>query len=124
MRNSAVTLPLPRPGRFVEYIQARVRAPRLDRQHARHRRHLPVGGADDRVLADPSCSRSQSSRKKRIEARVRALARLDLGQPDAAVLTQPLVSWAEHLVFVFPNWWGAMPALMTDVHGPSTCGPE
>jgi putative NADPH-quinone reductase/1,4-dihydroxy-2-naphthoate octaprenyltransferase len=23
-----------------------------------------------------------------------------------------LVSWAEHLVFVYPNWWGTMPALL------------
>jgi putative NADPH-quinone reductase/1,4-dihydroxy-2-naphthoate octaprenyltransferase len=23
-----------------------------------------------------------------------------------------LVSWADHLVFVFPNWWGTMPALL------------
>lgn len=23
-----------------------------------------------------------------------------------------LISWADHLVWVYPNWWGAMPALM------------
>ncbi len=25
---------------------------------------------------------------------------------------QDLISWANHLVFVYPNWWGAMPSLM------------
>jgi len=25
---------------------------------------------------------------------------------------QELITWAEHLVFVYPNWWGTMPALM------------
>lgn len=32
-------------------------------------------------------------------------------EPDLAK-ARGLVSWADHLVFVFPNWWGAMPALM------------
>jgi len=30
-------------------------------------------------------------------------------EPDLAVARQ-LIDWAEHLVFVFPNWWGTMPA--------------
>ncbi|MGG3308967.1 NAD(P)H-dependent oxidoreductase [Paenibacillus lautus] len=25
---------------------------------------------------------------------------------------QELISWADHLVFVYPNWWGGMPALL------------
>jgi NAD(P)H dehydrogenase (quinone) len=25
---------------------------------------------------------------------------------------QKAISWAKHLVFVYPTWWGAMPALM------------
>ena len=25
---------------------------------------------------------------------------------------QELISWAEHLVFVYPTWWGGMPALL------------
>ena len=25
---------------------------------------------------------------------------------------QRLIQWAEHLVFVYPLWWGAMPALL------------
>ncbi len=28
------------------------------------------------------------------------------------VSSQKLISWAEHLVFVYPTWWGSMPALM------------
>jgi len=27
------------------------------------------------------------------------------------VASQKLLLWAHHVVFVFPNWWGAMPAL-------------
>jgi len=25
---------------------------------------------------------------------------------------QELITWAEHIVFVYPNWWGSMPALL------------
>jgi len=25
---------------------------------------------------------------------------------------QELIQWSNHIVFVYPNWWGAMPALM------------
>jgi putative NADPH-quinone reductase len=25
---------------------------------------------------------------------------------------QELIKWSNHMVFVYPNWWGAMPALM------------
>ncbi|WP_139995129.1 NAD(P)H-dependent oxidoreductase [Paenibacillus paridis] len=25
---------------------------------------------------------------------------------------QKLISWADHLVFVYPTWWGAMPAIL------------
>jgi len=32
-------------------------------------------------------------------------------EPDL-VKAQELITWAEHLVFVYPNWWGTMPALM------------
>lgn len=32
-------------------------------------------------------------------------------EPDL-VAAQEALSWAEHLVFVYPIWWGAMPALM------------
>ncbi|MGD8577126.1 MAG: NAD(P)H-dependent oxidoreductase [Thiohalophilus sp.] len=32
-------------------------------------------------------------------------------EPDL-VRAQELVFWASHIVFVYPNWWGAMPALM------------
>ena len=28
------------------------------------------------------------------------------------VKAQQLIKWAEHLVFVYPLWWGAMPALL------------
>lgn len=31
--------------------------------------------------------------------------------PDL-VKAQELITWADHLVFVYPNWWGTMPALM------------
>ena len=32
-------------------------------------------------------------------------------EPDL-VKAQELIAWADHLVFVYPNWWGSMPALM------------
>lgn len=32
-------------------------------------------------------------------------------EPDL-VRAQELVLWASHIVFVYPTWWGAMPALM------------
>ncbi|GAB6927691.1 NAD(P)H-dependent oxidoreductase [Paenibacillus sp. JCM 10914] len=25
---------------------------------------------------------------------------------------QALIAWADHLVFIYPNWWGGMPALL------------
>jgi len=28
------------------------------------------------------------------------------------VLAQELIAWADHLVFVYPTWWGTMPALL------------
>ena len=33
-------------------------------------------------------------------------------EPDL-VKAQELINWSEHIVFIYPNWWGAMPALMT-----------
>lgn len=32
-------------------------------------------------------------------------------EPDL-VKAQELIQWSDHIVFVYPNWWGAMPALM------------
>lgn len=32
-------------------------------------------------------------------------------EPDL-VRAQELIRWADHLVFVFPSWWGTMPALL------------
>ena len=32
-------------------------------------------------------------------------------EPDLAK-TQELIQWSNHIVFVYPNWWGTMPALM------------
>ncbi len=32
-------------------------------------------------------------------------------EPDL-VLAQQAITWAEHIVFVYPLWWGAMPALL------------
>jgi len=32
-------------------------------------------------------------------------------EPDLQKLQQD-IAWAEHLVFVYPNWWGSMPALL------------
>lgn len=31
---------------------------------------------------------------------------------DDLVKAQEAITWAEHLVFVYPTWWGAMPALL------------
>lgn len=32
-------------------------------------------------------------------------------EPDL-ILVQEKIKWADHLVFVYPTWWGTMPALM------------
>lgn len=32
-------------------------------------------------------------------------------EPDL-VAAQTLITWAQHIVFVYPTWWGAMPALL------------
>jgi NAD(P)H dehydrogenase (quinone) len=32
-------------------------------------------------------------------------------EPDL-VAAQEAIGWAQHLVFVYPNWWGTMPALL------------
>lgn len=32
-------------------------------------------------------------------------------EPDL-LAAQEAIQWAQHLVFVYPNWWGLMPALM------------
>jgi len=32
-------------------------------------------------------------------------------EPDL-VNAQDLIQWSNHIVFVYPNWWGTMPALM------------
>ena len=32
-------------------------------------------------------------------------------EPDLVNATK-LIEWSNHIVFVYPNWWGAMPALM------------
>ena len=32
-------------------------------------------------------------------------------EPDL-VKAQELILWSNHIVFIYPNWWGAMPALM------------
>jgi len=32
-------------------------------------------------------------------------------EPDL-VKAQDWITWADHLVFVYPNWWGSMPALL------------
>lgn len=32
-------------------------------------------------------------------------------EPDL-VAAQEAIAWARHLVFVYPNWWGTMPALL------------
>jgi NAD(P)H dehydrogenase (quinone) len=32
-------------------------------------------------------------------------------EPDL-INAQQLIQWSQHLVFVYPNWWGSMPALM------------
>ena len=32
-------------------------------------------------------------------------------EPDL-IKAQELIQWSNHIVFVYPNWWGGMPALM------------
>ncbi|MFS1514762.1 NAD(P)H-dependent oxidoreductase [Chengkuizengella sp. SCS-71B] len=31
---------------------------------------------------------------------------------DDLMKAQELITWADHLVFIYPNWWGTMPALL------------
>ena len=34
-------------------------------------------------------------------------------EPEGDVLkAQELISWANHLVFVYPTWWGGLPAVL------------
>jgi 1,4-dihydroxy-2-naphthoate octaprenyltransferase len=40
------------------------------------------------------------------------LEREDAAEEPDLQRARALVSWADHLVFVFPNWWGTMPALL------------
>ena len=37
--------------------------------------------------------------------------RIQALEPDL-VNAQELIQWSNHMVFVYPNWWGTMPALM------------
>jgi putative NADPH-quinone reductase len=32
-------------------------------------------------------------------------------EPDL-IKSQKLISWAEHIVFIYPTWWGSMPAIL------------
>jgi putative NADPH-quinone reductase/1,4-dihydroxy-2-naphthoate octaprenyltransferase len=38
--------------------------------------------------------------------------RNQLGEDDDILRAQELIVWADHLVFVYPTWWGTMPALL------------
>ena len=40
-----------------------------------------------------------------------SLAHLSELEPDLA-LAQEAIKWADHLVFVYPIWWGTIPALL------------
>ena len=31
---------------------------------------------------------------------------------DDLLSAQQLIKWADHLVFIYPNWWGTMPAIL------------
>jgi putative NADPH-quinone reductase len=35
-----------------------------------------------------------------------------MAMEDCLLKSQALITWAEHLVFVYPTWWGTMPALL------------
>lgn len=81
----------------------------------------PDGNSLCKALADAYCEGAESAGVE--------WQRLDLGElkfdpvlwegynviqelePDL-VKAQQMVKWAQHIVFIYPNWWGAMPALM------------
>ncbi|MEK3783752.1 NAD(P)H-dependent oxidoreductase [Paenibacillus sp. FSL R5-0810] len=67
---------------------------------------------------------AQGATQSGAEVQVLVLAHLDfdlnlsggykgnqLLEPDLQE-AQKLIAWADHLVFVYPNWWGGMPALL------------
>lgn len=99
---------------------------RRDRTHSTPARILVILGHPDResfcgAIATAYCESAQAA-----GAEVR---RLDLGslqfdpvlrhgyrqiqdlEPDL-IQAQTDILWANHLVFVYPNWWGSMPAVM------------
>lgn len=67
---------------------------------------------------------AEGARRSGAEVRTLDVARLEFdlhvqaGSPNAQAQepdiqrARALVRWAEHLVFVYPNWWGTMPALL------------
>lgn len=46
-----------------------------------------------------------------IDMKFNALEQVKIMEKDVKD-AQETISWAKHLVFVFPNWWSTMPALM------------
>ncbi len=38
-------------------------------------------------------------------------------EPDLTA-GQTAITWAQHIVFVYPLWWGGMPALLKGLHRP------
>ncbi|AUS27964.1 NAD(P)H-dependent oxidoreductase [Paenibacillus sp. P2(2022)] len=81
----------------------------------------PVAGSYGEALAQ---SYVKGAKAAGAEVRLLQLSALDFNpnllggyrnklplEPDL-IQAQELIKWAEHLVFVFPIWWGSLPALM------------
>ncbi len=81
----------------------------------------PDGQSFCHALLDAYCNGAQSTGA---DVRVLKLSQLNFDPilwhgyrkeqalEDDLVKAQELIQWAQHLVFVYPIWWGAMPALM------------
>ena len=79
--------------------------------------------ANDSFCAALVDSYVEGARETQAEIKVLRLGELDFNpilqgyktstplEPDL-VAAQQAITWAEHLVFVYPIWWGAMPALL------------
>lgn len=80
-----------------------------------HPRGRSLCGALARAFADGARGAGADVRQialgdLRFDPDVRAPSPRDQALEDDLARAQAAIAWADHLVFVFPTWWGAMPA--------------